>query len=113
MPIQAYFCEKDGEFDIHQSFTDEVKQIIKCELCGKDSKHVLYPPAGIKVIRTWNEGANEIRRTPYDQAKAQLTNNYHEKKDMGLSLPKPTEAQIQKAAKAIDTPHTPIPEWKR
>jgi len=34
-------------------------------------------------------------------AKAQVHNNYHEKKDEGIYLPKPTEADVQIAARNI------------
>lgn len=113
MPTQVYFCETDGEFDIQQSFAEEVRKTIKCVTCGKTSKHVLYAPAGIKIERTWNEKANDIRRDPYTQAKAQAENNYHEQKDLGIELPKSNEEQIQAAAKAIATPTKKVPEYKR
>jgi hypothetical protein len=64
-------------------------------------RHVLRAPAS-KFARTWNDQANEAQRTPYTQAKAQSWNSYHEQKDMGVRLDKPTEESIQVAAAAID-----------
>jgi hypothetical protein len=102
MPIQVYECKADGEFDIQLTFKDEIPKQFNCPACGKNSKHIIKPPAGIKVNRTWNEKANDYQRNPYTQAKAQLTNTYNTQKDMGAKdLKPPTEENIQFVAKQL------------
>ena len=59
-------------------------------------------PGAVSVVRDWNERANEARRTPYDQAKAQLTNTAREEAERGGRSPrKVTEEAVQATAKAI------------
>lgn len=101
MPTQVYRCQAHGEFDIWLSFKDDIPESKSCPDCGKSSPHILKPPAGIKVARTWNELANEQQRDPYTQAKAQAYNMYHEQKDAGCIVEKPTEQGIQLAAAKI------------
>ena len=101
MPLQVYRCEAHGEFDILLSFRDDVPQTAHCLTCGAPSLHIIKPPAGIKVVRGWNEQANEMQRDPYTQAKYQATHMYHEQKDLGVRVDKPTEAGIQAAAAEI------------
>lgn len=101
MPTQEYHCDNHGPFDIRMSFAEDVPKTSPCPACGLSGRHVLRAPAA-KFEYTWNDQANEARRTPYAQAKAQSWNNYNEQRDMGVRLEKPTEAGIQVAAAAID-----------
>ncbi len=101
LPTQEYHCDKDGAFDIHLTFAEDVPATYPCLECGEEGRHVLRAPAS-KFARTWNEQANDARRTPYTQAKAQSWNMYHEQRDMGVRLDKPTEETIQTAAAALD-----------
>ena len=101
MPTQEYHCKADGSFDVRLTFAEDVPVELSCPDCGALSQHVLRPPAGIKVVRTWNEQANEQQRDPYTMAKAQATNMYHEQKDMGIRVEQPTEAGLQAAAAEI------------
>lgn len=100
MPTQVYACASDGEFDVHLSFKDDVPHTQACPACGKDSEHVLSVPL-VKIEYTWNDKANDYQRNYYTMAKAQLNNTYHEQKEMGVELPKPTEQSIQRAAKSL------------
>jgi len=101
MPTQEFDCSSHGAFDIHLTFAEDVPKTHPCPECGEDGRHVLRAPAA-KFKYTWNDQANEARRTSYSQAKAQLGNAYHEQKDMGQHLAKPTEEGIQAAAATID-----------
>lgn len=86
------------------------------EACGRKSKHILKPIAtaiieggtgagrGMYIDRKkrqWEAEANDQRRDPYTQAKAQMDHSYNEQKDMGADVAKPTEESIQAAAKEI------------
>ena len=108
MPIQIYLCTRHGEFEVSVPFSQDVPQEADCptkdngRACCGISRHVLKAPAGITIKRTWNEKANEYRRNPRTQAEAQLDNSYHEQKDMGKEVRKPTEKDIQKATKKIE-----------
>lgn len=62
---------------------------------------MIKPPAGIVIAQTWNDNANEWQRDDYTMAKAQATNSYHEQKDMGMDVPKPTENDVQTAAQSL------------
>ena len=101
MPTQEYHCDKDGPFDIRMSFAEDVPMTYPCLECGAEGRHVLRAPA-VKFEYTWNDQANEARRTPYTQAKAQSWNTYNEQRDMGVRMGKPTEESIQVAAAALD-----------
>ena len=101
MPTQEYHCNRDGPFDIHLTFAEDVPATYPCLECGEEGRHVLRAPAA-KFEYTWNDQANAARRTPYTQAKAQSWNSYHEQRDMGVRLEKPTEESVQTAAAAID-----------
>jgi hypothetical protein len=107
VPTQEYECQTDGAFDIHLSFKEDVPSSVKCPDCGVPSRHVLHPPAAL-FARTWNEQANDYQRDPYTQAKAQATNMYHEQKDMGIRVDKPTEEGLQRAAAQIANPPPPL-----
>ena len=101
MPTQEYHCDRDGPFDIHLTFAEDVPATYPCLTCLEEGRHVLRAPAA-QFARTWNEQANDSQRNPYTQAKAQTWNSYHEQRDMGVRLDKPTEGGIQVAAAAID-----------
>mgnify|MGYP000244163832 CR=1 FL=1 len=101
MPTQEYHCTKDGAFDIHLTFAEDVPTSISCPRCGMQSRHILRAPAS-KFEYTWNDQANEACRNPYTQAKAQSWNNYNEQMDLGVRLEKPTESAIKAAAASID-----------
>ena len=116
MPLQVYRCEAHGEFDVLLSFRDDVPQTAHCLTCGAVSPHILKPPAaaivkggtgagrGNGAVRkqlAWDTQANEMQRDPYTQARYQATHMYHEQKDMGVKVDKPTEAGLQAAAAEI------------
>lgn len=98
MPIQVYECPKDGEFEIQQSILEDVLKKRPCPVCLGDSPHVLKPCGGIRIMRGWNEQANDYQRNPYTMAKAQAEHAYHELKDSGVEVSQPTESDIHKAA---------------
>ncbi len=109
MPSQVYLCTRHGEFEVNVPFSEDVPQSADCPVkskagraCCGISRWVLKAPAGIKIERTWNEKANSYRRNPRTQAEAQLNNSYHEQKDMGKDVVKPTERDIQAATKKIE-----------
>lgn len=102
MAIYEYLCLscKKG-FDVYKKMSEFNREEL-CPLCDNKSERVLRPPAGIKIINSWNEQANRDQANPYSQAKAQAWNNYHEAKERGeVPQDKPTEAGIQVAAKEI------------
>ena len=108
MPTQVYSCPRHKEFDVSVPFSEDVPQTAECPMkeksgrvCCEISKHILKTPAGVKFKRTWNEQANEARRDPYTQAKTAFENSYNEAKDDGMNPVKPTEKQLQAAAKKI------------
>ena len=102
MPTQVYGCPTEGEFDVTVRITDDVPGSIPCPRCERQSPHVFKPPV-VRVKRGWNELANEQRRDPYTQAKAQLTNVSNESQERHDARPATiTETSIQAAACAID-----------
>lgn len=102
MPTQEYHCPTDGPFDVHLTFAEDVAGTLPCPTCGHDSRHILRAPAGgAHFARTWNEKANEFRRDPYTQGKAQVTHEFHGRRDLGEYPTKPTEDMYQAAAKGI------------
>ena len=103
MPTHEYKCPNDGAWDHHQPFSEDVLPSRHCPECGTPSVHVLRAPAGgIKVVRTWNDDANEMRRDPYTQARYQAEHTYNESRDSGMDVDKVTEAGLQAAAATID-----------
>lgn len=91
MPTQEYLCDRDGSFDKHLTFAEDVPVKLPCPRCGVLSQHILRPPAGIFIEggtgagrghaqarkeALWNERASEQQHDPYTQAKAQLTNQH-------------------------------------
>ena len=101
MPNQVYHCNIHGEWTAITTFHEDIRSDRDCPECGKESTHVIKPPAGIIIAQTWNDNANEWQRNDYTMAKAQATNTYHEQKDMGLDVPKPTEKDVQAAAQSL------------
>ena len=74
-----------------------------CERCNGKMVRILRSPAGgAHFDRTWNEKANDMRRDPYTQAKAQADAVYNEQNDLGKHPEKTSEEGLQIAAKAID-----------
>ena len=103
MPTQVYECPKHGELDYYFSWEDEVTETLPCSECSVDSVHILKAPSGgAHFSRTWNEKANDYRRDPYTQAKAQINQVYNEQRDQGKRPSKITEEGIQVAAREID-----------
>lgn len=100
MPLQVYRCPIDGEQDILMR-TFKVPSKIDCPTCGKQINHTISAPAVIDIKRDWNENANEYRRDPYTQAKAQINNRAREDAERGIPLQKVNEEGIQAAAKGI------------
>ncbi len=87
-----------------------------CLNCGKHMDRILRAPAAAIVYggtgagrgnaqarrdMRWNEACNRDQHDPYIQATAQMEHSYHEQKDIGLDVAKPTEAGRQEAAKRI------------
>ena len=101
MPIQVYNCPRHGEWDAITTFHEDIRSDRDCPECGKKSKHTIKPPGGILITQTWNDNANEWQRDDYTMAKAQTTNSYHEEKDMGKDVIKPTEKEVQTAAQSL------------
>jgi len=101
VPTQVYECPFDGELDYHYKWEDKITETRSCSECGAISRHVIKPPAGVKIVRDWNEKANDYQRDPYTQAKAQLINVYNSARDQGQDVGKPTEEGIQVAAAGI------------
>ena len=103
MPTQEYRCLTHGAFDLHLGWDESPSAPRQCPLCGKSSVWILRAPAGgAHFARTWNEKANDMRRDPYTQAKAQIDQVYSEQKDQGKHPAKITEEGIQAAAREID-----------
>ena len=125
MATQVFECPVHKEFDVLISFSQDIPQEAPCPVlahgraCCEISRHIIKAPAGI-IVRggtgagrgnaqarkdlRWDEACNRDQHDPYTQATAQMTNSYHEQKDMGMDVAKPTEAGIQEAAKRIDKP---------
>ncbi len=103
MPTQEYKCPTHGPFDLHLGWDESPSEPRQCPSCGELSVWVLRAPAGgAHFARTWNEKANEARRTPYTQAKAQIDQVYNEQKDQSNYPAKITEEGVQVAAREID-----------
>lgn len=105
MPIQVYSCLKDGEQDIFMR-TFEVPPRIDCPTCGQKIKHIISAPAIVDIRRDWNENANEYRRDPYTQAKAQIRNKQREDLERDIPIQKISEEGIQAGAAAIHDSNT-------
>ena len=102
MPIQVYVCKTHDKQDVYFR-TYDVKSEYPCPECGKMSKHVISAPGVVDIKLTWNDKANDYRRDPYTQAKAQMRNlDRSEQERNGAAPMKVTEEQLQVVAKRID-----------
>ncbi len=106
MPIYVYECPEHGRQDVFtRSFT--ILRERPCEKCGKASKICVTAPSRHNIERTWNDKANEYRRDPYTQSKAQLSNLYrgdleHVERDCDRMENPVNEEAIQIGAREID-----------
>ncbi len=106
MPIYVYDCPEHGQQDVFTRTFDVLKER-PCPACGKTSKICVTVPSRHNIERTWNDKANEYRRDPHTQAKAQLTNFYrgeleHTERDCDRPENPVTEEAIQIGAREID-----------
>ena len=106
MPIYSYECPEHGQHDVFTR-TFDILKVRPCEKCGKDSKICITAPSRHNIERTWNDKANEYRRDPYTQAKAQLTNMHresleHVERDCDREPDPVQEEAIQIGAREID-----------
>ena len=106
MSIQVYECRDHGRTEVFLRGLD-VPPMHSCPGCGKPIPHVISAPALVDVQRDWNDEASDMQRNPYTQAKAQLNNMANESRDRaelhGTPPTRVTEANVQEAAKQIDT----------
>ncbi len=105
MPIYVYECPTDGKQDVF-SRTFNVPGERPCPVCGRSASICVTSPSRHDIKRDWNEKANEYRRDPYTQAKAQLTNQHRSALErVGRDCDRPpdpvTEEAIQVGAKEI------------
>ncbi len=105
MPIYVYECGEHGRQDVFTRTFDILKER-PCQTCGQNAKICVTAPSRHNIERTWNDKANEYRRDPYTQAKAQLTNLRREtlervERDCDRPTGPITEEAIQVGAKAI------------
>ena len=106
MPIYVYECSEHGRQDVFTR-TFDVLKTRPCPKCGKASKICVTAPSRHDIKRTWNDKANEYRRDPYTQAKAQLSNLYrgdleHIERDCDRMENPVNEEAIQIGAREID-----------
>ena len=78
-----------------------------CQTCGRTSRICITTPSRHDIKHTWNDKANEYRRDPYTQAKAQLENFHkgeleHLDRDCDRPENPVTEEAIQIGAREID-----------
>lgn len=102
MPIYSFTCDEHGQ---HDELVREyiVPSLSSCPTCGKSTENVVTKPSQVNVTLDWNDKANDYRRDPYTQAKAQL--NALDREDQMTQDAKPKrwkEEQIQETAKQID-----------
>ncbi len=116
MPIYVYECPEHGTFEIFTRIIGEVPKTAICEAvtdfdhgcdCGRPAKLAVTAPSRHNIEQTWNDKANEYRRDPYTQAKAQLTNFHrgeleHIERDCDRPENPVTEEAIQIGAGEID-----------
>lgn len=105
MPIYVYECPTDGKQDVF-SRTFDVPDERPCPVCGRSALICVTSPSRHDIKRDWNEKANEYRRDPYTQSRAQLTNQHRSALDrVGRYCDRPldpvTEKAIQIGAKEI------------
>jgi hypothetical protein len=106
VPIYIYECPNHGRQDVFTRSFDILK-VRPCQKCGKSSKICVTAPSRHNIERDWNEKANEYRRDPYTQAKAQLTNFHrgeleYTERDCDRPENPVTEEAIQIGAREID-----------
>ena len=117
MPIYIYECPTDGRQDVF-SRTFNVPGERPCPVCGRSASVCVTAPSRHDIKRDWNEKANEYRRDPYTQAKAQLTNQHRSTLErIGRDCDRPpnpvTEEAIQIGAKEIHKPPRPDPQERQ
>jgi len=105
VPIYVYECPEHQRFDVFTRFFEVLKTRL-CK-CGRASKICVTAPSKHNIEYTWNDKANEYRRDPYTQAKAQLTNLHrgeleHLERDCDRPESPVTEEAIQIGAREID-----------
>lgn len=119
MPIYVYECPEHGRQDV---FTRKFGDILKerpCPKCGRRSRICVTAPSRHNIERTWNDKANEYRRDPYTQAKAQLTNMHresleHVERDCDREPDPVKEEAIQIGAREIEKQRTnPGPSFEQ
>lgn len=106
MPIYVYECPEHGRQDVFTRNFDILK-VRACPKCGRKSRICVTAPSRHNIERTWNDKANEYRRDPYVQSKAQLTNFHrseleHLERDCDREPSPVTEEAIQIGAREID-----------
>ncbi len=101
MPIYTFRCKTDGEHDIFFK-TYNTKKVMPCPVCHEPAKRIISLPGLIDVKRGWNEQANDARRDPYTQAKAQWDGVQRGNAMFGRKIEKPNEKALQLAAREID-----------
>lgn len=102
MPIYEFRCPADG---VHDIFVRKLQasKTHKCPTCKREVPNMISAPSFINIVRDWNEQANDYRRNPYVQAKAQLHNLDREQQEHTDASPmKITEEAIQATAENID-----------
>ncbi len=106
MPIYVYECPEHGRQDVFTRSFNILRER-PCEKCGKTSRICVTAPSHHNIERTWNDKANDYRRDPYTQAKAQLTNMHRESlehvgRDCDREPDPVREEAIQIGAREID-----------
>jgi hypothetical protein len=95
MPIYVYECPTDGKQDVF-SRTFNVPRERPCPVCGRSASVCVTAPSRHDIKRDWDEKANEYRRDPYTQSKAQLTNQYR--------------SEMERVERDCDRPPNPVTE---
>ncbi len=108
MPIYTYDCPEDGTTDVFFRAVGPPFEM-DCPECKGQMQNCVTAPAQVNIDRDWNEKANDYRRDPYTQAKAQLTNINRRAAEGGESQTPITEEAIQVGAKAIHEHETAPP----
>ena len=108
MPIYTYECPTDGVTDV-LSRTYDITDTYWCPTCGGPMDRCVTLPGRVEVKQDWNEKANDYRRDPYTQAKAQLENINRRAAEGGEPQTPITEEAIQVGAKAIHEHETAPP----
>ncbi len=102
MPIYTYDCPEDGTTDVFFRAVGPPFEL-DCPECRGKMQNCVTAPAQVNIQRDWNEKANDCRRNPYDQAKAQLHNLDRENQEhQGTRPMEITEEMLQVTAREID-----------